>query len=448
MVRAPTQITPQLAYLESFQKGFALNGPVWLQRIRAEGMACFEEKGFPTHREEDWKYTNVAPIAKATFTPSWDCIRGEEPRFDIGPFTFGEPNWSRLVFVNGVYSEALSCASNLPEGVRVTTMADAIARESEVIEEHLSRYASYHDNAFTALNTAFIHDGAFIYVPEGKVVEEPIHLLFVAAGSREAIVSHPRNLVIVGRGSTATIIESYVCLSNGAYFNNAVTEIVTGSDTQVEYYKLQRESETAFHVGTTQVHQGRDSRFSSFYLDIGAKLARHNLNVLLDGNGSECNLDGLYFVTGEQHIDNHTMVDHLSSHTTSRQLYKGILGGRSRAVFNGKVVTRKGTIQVDANQTNKNLLLSDYAQANTKPQLEIFADDVKCGHGATVGQLDEDAVFYMNSRGIDHENARTLLTYGFARDVVDRIRIERVRAVLDDLVLVWLQRDLATKETR
>ncbi|MFQ5873674.1 MAG: Fe-S cluster assembly protein SufD, partial [Dehalococcoidia bacterium] len=433
-----TEGSSYLSQFEAFRRGVGASGSEWLRQVRDAALSRFEVIGFPTTRHEDWKYTNVAPIARTRFLAAWDCTDGARPVSEVGAFTVDRPGWSNLVFLNGAYAGDLSSLSAMPEGVLVGSLAEAIASKSAIVQQHLAQYAQIDDNGFAALNTAFIQDGAFVYVPDGVALEQPIHLLFISA-MKEAVVSHPRNLIVLGRGSSATVVESYVGLTDGASFTNVVTEVVVGEAGQIDYYKLQREGRKGFHISTTQVHQGRDSQVSSFYLDVGARLGRNNLNVMMDADGGSCSLNGLFITGGQQHIDNHTAVDHAKSYTKSRQLYKGILDGKSRAVFNGKVVARRGTHQVDAHQTNRNLLLADRAEVNTKPQLEIFADDLKCSHGATVGQLDEEAIFYMNSRGIGRNAARRFLIGGFAREVIDCIRMDEVKELVERVVTERLQ---------
>lgn len=436
MVQVRTEGESYLSKFQSFQRGAC--GPAWIRKIREEGISRFESTGFPNTRHEDWKYTNVAPIARASFTPVWDCSDGLQPTADVEAFTIDLPGWSNLVFLNGVYCPDLSILPTSSVKDVASSLAEAIAEDEGLAGQHLARYVSFEDNGFTALNTAFIQDGSFIHVADGVSLDAPIHLLFLVT-AEETIVSHPRNLIILGEGSGATVVESYVGLADGPSFTNTVTEVVLADGAHLDYYKLQRESRQAFHVSTTQVHQGRESQFSSFYLDLGARLGRNNLNVVLDGDGGACSLNGLYITGDRQHIDNHTTVDHQKSYTPSRQLYKGVLDGKSRAVFNGKVIARRGTHQVDAHQTNKNLVLSDGAEVNTKPQLEIFADDLKCSHGATVGQLDEEMIFYMNSRGISPDAARRFLTYGFAHEVIRQVKSDEMGRLLEQMVRARLQ---------
>jgi Fe-S cluster assembly protein SufD len=324
--------------------------------------------------------------------------------------------------------------------VKAGSLATALNSDSALVEPHLARHAGYQDHPFVALNTAFLQDGAFVSIPRGKAVERPIHLLFVSTHDRRgtATVSHPRNLILAGDDSQAMVIESYIGLNNALYFTNAVTEIVAGENAVVAHYKLQRESEEAFHISTVQASLSHNSNFSSHSIDLGGALVRNDVNAVLDGKGIECTLDGLYMVAGRQHVDNHTRIDHVKPHCSSRELYKGVLGGRSKGVFNGKIYVHKDAQKTDAKQTNKNLLLSEDAVINTKPQLEIYADDVKCTHGTTIGQLDQEAIFYLRSRGIDLEAARGLLTYAFASEMIGRIKVEPVRAQLETLLLTRL----------
>ena len=419
--------------------------PAWLRARRQAAMDRFAAAGFPTTRQEDWKYTNVAPIARQPFhlAAAPDVVSPEA----IAPFTFGEAGWSQLVFVDGHFAPALSSLAGLPDGVRVASLAEALGAGEAPLEAHLGRHADDAASGFTALNTAFLHDGALVYVPSGRIVEAPIHLLFVSTARDPLAATHPRVLVLLGRASAATVVESYVALSVGPYLTNAVSELVLGEGASLAHYKVMRESMAAYHVGTTEVYQPRDSVLTSFSIAMGAQLARNGLNVLLDAEGADCTLNGLYLVDGTRHVDNHTAVDHAKPHGTSRELYKGILDGKARGVFNGKVVVRPDAQKTDAQQTNRNILLSEDATIDTKPELQIFADDVKCAHGAAVGQLDPQAVFYLRSRGLSPEAARRLLTYGFASDITSQIKIEPLRAQLDALLLATVQAGSLAKET-
>jgi len=398
-----------------------------IEPIRQDAARRFAELGFPTTRDEDWRFTNVSPIARTQFSaaPSDLSAWGEGQLEQRLVPCEGGP---RLVFINGRYSPELS-SSKLPRGIHATPLREA----NGAVEAHLARYADYQDRAFVALNTANFEDGACIEIPKGTVVEEPIHLVFLATGGDVPVISHPRNLVVVGPGSQATVVESYI--GRGAkYFTNAVTEIVAGDHSVVDHYKVQEEDERSFHVATLQVQLGRDANFSTHSISLGGGLVRNDINAVL-AEGTEATVNGLYLPSGSQHVDNHTMIDHARPHGTSHELYKGILSGASAAVFNGKIIVRAGAQKTDAKQTNKNLVLSEDATINTKPELQIHADDVRCTHGATIGQLDQEAIFYLQSRGIGREQARDLLTYAFARDILDRIKVEPLRARLGKIVL-------------
>jgi Fe-S cluster assembly protein SufD len=417
-----------------FETELTKNGQSWTYPIRKEAIARFAELGFPTIRDEDWKYTNVAPIVQVPFRPA-RYEPGQVKTDLLATVGFGKLSEFRLAFVNGQYSKELSSLRHLPEGMKVESLAAAISFEASSVEPHLGRYANYRNHTFIALNTALMRDGALIYVPAGKVIEEPIHLLFISTTAGDATVSHPRNLIVIGAGSQATIIESYLGLKGERYFTNAVTELVVGDNAVVDHYKLEVESEEAFQIATLEVRQERNSNFSSHSITLGGSLTRNEVNATLDGEGAECALNGLYMVSGKQHVDNHTRIDHVKPHCTSRELYKGILDGKSRGIFNGKIYVHKAAEKTDAKQTNKNLLLSGEASVDTKPQLEIYNNDVKCTHGSTIGQLDQDAVFYCRSRGIDQETARSLLTYAFASEMIGRIKVDAIRSELDALLV-------------
>lgn len=438
MVHVAQELAGYLSDFEQFEKDGATRAASWVHQLRKAAIARFAELGFPTTRHEEWKYTAVAPIAKVPFTRVGD----DRPMFLSGAlerFSFGLSAGARLVFVNGHYSRKLSSLESLPSGVRVGSLAAALTADRELIEPHLAGHARYQDHAFVALNTAFIEDGAFLYVSPGKVVGDPIHLLFISTAPGTAPASYPRNLIVAGNNSQVRIVETYVGVGKHVSFTNAVTEIVVGENAAIDHYTLQRESEEAFHIATLQVHQARSSTFASHSLAVGGALVRNDVNVVLDGEGSECTLNGLYMVTGQQHVDHHTRIDHARPHCLSRQLYKGVLDGKARGVFNGKIVVHPPAQKTDARQTNKNLLLSGDALIDTKPQLEINNNDVKCTHGSTIGRLDEDSIFYLRSRGIGLEAARSLLTYAFASEIINRIKVEPLRAKLENLVVTRLQ---------
>jgi Fe-S cluster assembly protein SufD len=432
--REKSAYAESFAKLEEARKGGEAS---WTKRLREDALERFELLGFPTTFDEEWKYTNLAPIAKAQFEVASKASGVALEGGAVEAFAYSEAKGCQLVFVDGVYSQELSSLEALPWGVVAQNLADALTGEhAEVVRERLARYADYQENALTALNTAFISDGAFLRIPKGVRVETPIHLLFLSgAGQQKPMVSFPRVLIVMDAQSEATVIESYASRGEGLYWTNAVVEVVLEDGARLEHYKVQRESLRAFHTATTQVELAAASSFDTTTITLGAELSRHNINVMMKARGAECHVDGLYMVGTGQHTDTHSLIEHAVPYCTSRQLYKGILDGKSRAVFNGKVFVREGAMQTDAQQTNRNLLLSNEARVDTKPQLEIFADDVKCAHGATVGQLEEEELFYLISRGLRPELAQNLLTYGFAEEVINKIKIESIKAQLDEVVL-------------
>ena len=436
-------------YLSQFarlEKRLAGDRQPWFHRTRKAAIAHFAELGFPTTRHEEWKFANVAPLTKIPFRPvegsGLDGVTDET----LKRFNFDGLDCTQLVFVNGRFAEGLSTIRPLHNGMKVGSLAAALDSDRERVEPYLARHAGYKDQAFVALNTAFVEDGAFVYVPPGKIVEHPLHLLFVSTSPDGPTVSHPRNLIVVGDNSQITIVESYVGLDGSRYFTNAVTEIIAGQNAVIDHCKLVQESAEAFHIATLAVHQDRASNFTSHSISLGGAFVRNDVNARLDAEGVECTLNGLYVASGHQLMDNHTVIDHAKPHCYSHEVYKGVLDGKSKGVFNGKIIVRPDAQKTDAKQTNKNLLLSADAVIDTKPQLEIYADDVKCTHGATIGQLDNDAIFYLRSRGIGPEDARNMLTYAFANDILSRIKIDAVRTHLDAALLSWFQKGQELKE--
>lgn len=392
-----------------------------LEETRADAARRFAELGFPTKSEEDWRFTNVAPIARTTFA--------EAPLAPSGGWGERLPDFEglRLVFVNGRYARELS-TRRLPAGIAAASLRQANGSAGR----HLARYADYQRHAFVAYNTAQFEDGAYVDVPERVVLSEPIHLVFLSTGAERPVVSHPRSLVVIGAGSQVTVVESYI--GHGTrYFTNAVTEIVAGDRSVVDHYKVQSEDESAFHVATIHAEVGRDANFSTHSISFGGQLVRNDIGAVLS-EGSNALLNGLYVVAGVQHVDHHTTIDHTKPHGASRELYKGILNGRSSAVFNGRIIVRKDAQKTDSKQSNNNLVLSEDATINTKPELQILADDVRCTHGATIGQLDANAIFYLQSRGIARQAARDLLTQAFAQDILNRIKVGTLRDRLEALL--------------
>jgi Fe-S cluster assembly protein SufD len=408
--------------------------PDWLEPVRKAAADRFAATGFPTARDEEWRFTPVGPIAQGTWRQRTLPTQGVT-REQLAPFIFGHPEWTTLVFVDGEYNAALSSTGELAPGVRVGSLAEALRADGKLLEQHLARHASIESSPFTALSTASMRDGGFLHVPANTDLSRPVHLVFVSTREAAGSVSHPRNLLVIEGGARASVIESYVSLADGAsYWTNAVTEVVAGANSWIEHTRIQRESERAYHVGLTHVEQQRDSHYRSFTLAMGGALARHNLHAHLNGENVETLMYGLYLTRGNQVVDNHTAIHHNQPNCRSWEVYKGVLDGKSRAVFNGKVFVKPEAQKTDAKQTNRNLLLSDSARVDTKPQLEIFADDVKCTHGATVGRLDDVALFYARSRGVPAEKAQRLLTYAFAAEVTSEVVLEPVRHELDRLV--------------
>jgi len=411
----------------------------WLELVRGSAMERFEQLGFPSVREEEWKYTNLASLAKESFTPA--ISGGEMAVTDVSRFAYRETASAHLVVVNGFLRQDLSVTTGL-ESVIATDLFSAAgdARYNKLVRKYLARNAGYHNNGLTALNTAFIQSGVFLWIPRDVKLETPLQVTFVADAENSA--NFPRLLVVAEENSSATIVENFVSSGTTRYFTNAVAEVVLKDGAQLEHYRLQRESNSGFHISNTSAELGRASRYETTSINLGAQLSRHDVSVVLDHEGAETSVDGLYMVGADQHTDTHSVIDHKQPHCNSHQLYKGILDGNARAVFNGKVFVREGAQKTDAMQTNKNLLLSDKARVDTKPQLEIYADDVKCAHGAAIGQLDPEELFYLEARGIRPELGRSLLTYGFAEEVIGKIKVDSIRAQLDEIVLSQLHTSL------
>jgi Fe-S cluster assembly protein SufD len=432
MTQAIIEKVDYLRAFEPFNQQRSVIDSASLQSLRQRAAQRFQELGLPNRRLEAWKYTDVSVLARSSFERAAASSVSPEA---IQPFVY--EGCHQLVFVNGHWAPELSRVETLPTGCILGSLAEALPKHSNLIELYLGKGASFEDHAFTALNTAFLEDGAFLYLPPGTVIEKPIHLLFISTAKDQGTVSYPRNLIVAQAHSQATIIESYVGLE-GNYFTCPVTEIVADENAVIDHYKIQREQLQAFHLATMQVQLGRNSIFSSLSIALGGALARTDLSASLDAEGIDCTLNGLYLVKGNQRVDHHIHVDHRQPHGTSHQLFKGLLDGTSQATFSGKVYVHPKAQKTDAQQSNRNLLLSEDALVHTNPQLEIFADDVKCSHGATVGQLDKEAIFYLRSRGLDEVAARRLLTYGFASDVLEQIKISALRDDLERLLSTWL----------
>lgn len=423
-------------YEESFgglEKVAASHEPLWLRKLRQAGFARFSETGFPTARDEDWRFTNPSAIAQTPF----GLVRNGHrlPSLtDVAPHRIAGAG-CELVFVDGRFVPKLSSVGKLPNGVKAASLAAEIAANPGAIEPHLGRYLNIQRDAFAALNSAFIEDGAYVYVPKGVVLEAPIHLLFISAGHDTPTVNHPRNLIVAGENSQVTIVENYVSLGRGEKaLCNTVTELLAGDHSVVSHYMIEREDEQAFNVSTLRIQQGRSADVASHSVLVGGALVRNNVHPVLAGEGGECLINGLFVGRNRQHLDNYMLVEHASPHCGSRQFYNGILDGHAHGVFHGRIIVHKDAQKTDAKQTNRNLLLSDTAQIDTKPQLEIYADDVKCTHGATIGQIEENSLFYLRSRGIDEASARRLLLFAFASECLDRMKTGPARTYVENLI--------------
>ena len=421
-----------LAAFERLQRDAVVPSPIAAMRDR--GFERFSAFGFPTTKLESWRFTNIAPIANTNFALAEPA---EVAPSVLVPYELHGVANAQIVVVNGRVARDLSREAGLPNRVEVRSLADVLAGDPESLASQLGQLADVEGRAFTALNTALLDDGVVVRIPDHTIVETPIHLLFVTTPERDRM-THPRVLVVAGEGSQVRLVESYAGLGDARYFTNAVTEIIGGQNAVIDHYKLLRESSEAFHIGSMHVTLARNANFASHAITFGGAIVRNDVDADLGGEGVACTLNGLYLAMGHRLVDNHTTIRHTQPHCTSHELYKGILDDQAHAVFNGKIIVSIDAQKTDAKQTNKALLLSEDAQINTKPELEIFADDVRCTHGATIGQLDEDAIFYMQTRGLARQQARGVLIHAFASDLLNRIGIEPIRAQLDALLLQQL----------
>jgi Fe-S cluster assembly protein SufD len=414
-------------------------GPVWLRELRDRSASRFVALGFPTVRDEEWRFTNVAPLAATECATAPPAI---VTAADLASVPYADVPF-RLVIVNGRFSAELSKLDGLPSGVRAGSLAAAMTDHGDVVPRHFGRLADFDTRSFVALNTALAIDGAYLYIPEGVVLEEALEILYLSAGGDAAEMSQARALIIAGNRTQSRIVETYATVRNGIYFTNAVSGVFAGEGSIVDHYKVQQESLDAFHVASLHVRAARSATFSSHSFSLGGKLVRNDVTSVLDGEGAEVTLNGLYLADGERLVDNHTVIDHAKPHCPSHEVYKGILGGKARAVFNGKIIVRQDAQKTNAKQTNRALLLTDDASINTKPQLEIFADDVKCTHGAAIGQLDDDAIFYLRTRGLTYFEARDMLIHAFAGEILDQVKVESLKRALEGELYAQLAKDLA-----
>jgi Fe-S cluster assembly protein SufD len=428
LVEQEKPASPQLAHYVAEYRRSVAEGPAqpqWLTQARERAIAKFERLGFPTTRLEQWRFTSVAPITERTFALARD---GATRAGGVKTRALSSPV-AHAVSVNGRFAPALSSTASLPDGVGIFGLEEALAKHPALLEPYLDKLTLTQSSAFTLLNTAFLRDGIVVMIGKGAIVEQPIEVTFASVSDGHPTVTHPRLLIVAGEASQATILERYV--GTGQAFTNAVGEIWLGANANVDHYKLQEEPSDSFHIASMFMHSGRSGTFSSHSLTFGGGLVRNDVLARLDGEGIDCTLNGLYVARDAQLIDNHTTIDHAKPHCGSHEIYKGILAEKSRAVFNGKIIVRPDAQKTDAKQTNKALLLSDDALIDTKPELEIFANDVKCTHGAAIGQLDEAAMFYLRSRGLGVSESRAMLVRAFAGDILNRVKIEPVREYLE-----------------
>ena len=430
VITASEQLATYLDSFTEFRERAAGRELPWLKELREGAFARFCEVGFPTTHDEDWRFTNASAIARTAFelAPAQKLSKDDVRQFAISNAA------CKLIFVNGHFAPELSNIGQLPTGVAVNGLAQETAANSKSVESHLGRYLNIQRDAFSALNTAFGEDGVYVHVRKGVVLEAPIYALFVSTASDKPLMTHPRNLIVIEKEAQATVVEDYVSIGESAAFCNTATELVVGENAVVEHYMIEREHKQAFNVSTLRIQQERSANVSSHSLLLGGGLVRNNVHPVLAGEGGECLINGLFIGNERQHLDNYMLVEHASPHCGSRQFYNGILDDHAHGVFHGRIVVHKDAQKTDAKQTNRNLLLSDDAQIDTKPQLEIYADDVKCTHGATIGQIEENALFYLRSRGIDEVSARKLLLMAFASECLDRMKPGAAREHVENLI--------------
>lgn len=432
-------------YRDAYQRVSERPSPAWLKSLRKAAFERFQALGFPSTDQEAWRLTNIAPIAQTPYVPASEA-KPSASRSDVAPHLVPDLAAHTLVLVNGVYAPELSTLQALPKTVRVQSIAMALDRNPDILEPLLAQYATFETDPFAALNTALVRDGVFVDVPRGTQVTTPIHVVHLAVPAKEPLAQFPRVLLRAAALSQVSLIESFARPAKGSYFTCAVSEIAAEEGAVVHHYKIQREGPFAHHIHTLHLDQEAQSSVAQHHIALGGRLVRTDINQRFGGEGGDLTLNGLYVLESEQLIDSHTTIDHARPRCTSRELYKGILDGASRGVFYGKIFVRKDAQKTNASQTNKNLLLSNAALVDSIPALEIRADDVKCGHGSTIGQLDKDSVFYLRSRGIDETTARSLLTYAFARDIVVQLPLAPLRSHLEDLLLARLPNGRAVKE--
>jgi len=435
MTTAIQNVGTYLDRFAEFEKVASGRDLAWLKKLRADAFAQFCKTGFPNTHDEDWRFTNVSAVEQTQF-----ALAGTAAKVSASNLTPWQVDGaiSRLVFLNGRFAPELSTPGDLPKGIEIASLRERITNHSAGLELHLGCHLDIRRDPFCALNTAFMDDGGYVHVRRGTVLDAPIHLLFVTTASDRPTMAHPRNLLVFENESQATVIEEYVSLGTGEAFCNSATELIAGESATISHYMIEREDRRAYNFSTLRIQQGRSANIASHSLLLGGGLVRNNVHPVLAGEGGECLINGLFVGGGRQHLDNYMHVEHASPHCSSRQFYNGILDDRAHGVFHGRIVVHKDAQKTDAKQTNRNLLLSDDAQIDTKPQLEIYADDVKCTHGATIGQIEENALFYLRSRGIDEVSARQLLLLAFASECLERMRPGPGRTYAEQLIQAQL----------
>lgn len=434
-----TTTSPLETYLTDFadaardyQAARAGRDPEWIADIRAEALDSFRELGLPITRRgnEEYKYTDIRPLVRQGFAPlqiiDRDSAVGESD-VDLDALQVGPSEWHRVVIVDGRFAPELSASDGLPGGITIGSLAEGVHSASGAVRDHLARLADYTEHGFTALNTALAAEGALVLVPRMTAVEQPIQVVYVSTEQTRGAASMPRTLIVAGEDSSAAIVETHVSLADDAHLTNAVTEIVVGAGANISYCKVQQESEATYNVSTTLVEVNENANFRSMAIDIGGLLTRNNLTIIMAGEGGNSDVRGAYVISRDQHVDNQVIVDHVVGHNDMNEIYKGILDGHARSVFHGSIIVRPNAAKVNAMQVDKNLLLSNDAEADTKPAFWIYCDDVRCGHGAACGNLDEDAMFYLRSRGIEEEEARMMLIRAFVSEVVDAIEEQSIQ---------------------
>jgi Fe-S cluster assembly protein SufD len=437
--------TPYVEAFESLPSNGNGQAPAWLQARRGAAMARFAEAGFPASQQEEWRSTDLKALARTAFQRP--AVSQSNPT-SVDEFVLGATTRWLAVFVDGHFHQDLSRLDGLPAGVRIGSLREGLREDPAGVEPHLGKYAVEAYNPLAALNTGFVHDGGLLVVPQETVLEREVEFLYLTSrpAGEIAPVTHPRNLYVVEGSAQATVRESYVGPDDSVYWTNSVTEAVIGENATLNVYRVQREGAAAYHTAATHSVQARSSNYSFITFTFGAAVSRHDIRAVLNGEGADATLDGLSMLRGRQHTDYHTILEHASPHCTSWEYFNGVFDDRSRGVFTGRIIVQPGAQKTDSKQTNNNLLLSPDARADSQPQLEIYADDVRCTHGATLGPIDDEHLFYLQSRGIDADAARDLMTYGFGSEILQAVTSEGLRTALDGLVRDWLERRTARQQ--